>query len=158
MKAATVHEIKQELTTRSQNELVSLCLHLAKFKKENKELLTYLLYEASNESSYVESIKLEMEEQFETINKSSYYFIKKSVRKILRITKKYIRYSKKTETQIELIIYFCTKLKEMSPSIKNNQPLLNLYKRELSATNKAIGTLHEDLQYDYEMKMEGLKI
>ena len=49
MKTATVTELKKELKTRSQSDLVELCLKLSKFKKENKELLTYLLYEADNE-------------------------------------------------------------------------------------------------------------
>ena len=40
MKAATIHEIKQELVTLKPAALSELCLRLAKFKKENKELLT----------------------------------------------------------------------------------------------------------------------
>ncbi len=78
MKSATVSEIKKELKTRSQTELVELCLHLSKFKKENKELLTYLLYEADDEAAYIENIKIEIDEQFEAINTSSFYFVKKA--------------------------------------------------------------------------------
>ena len=48
MKAAKVSEIKKDLKRKTQPELLDLCLHLAKFKKENKELLTYLLYEADD--------------------------------------------------------------------------------------------------------------
>ncbi len=50
MKAATVKQIKDELKHHSQEELIDLCLHLSKFKKENKELLSYLLYDANNET------------------------------------------------------------------------------------------------------------
>ena len=50
MKTATVREIKLELKDKSSDELVELCLMLSKFKKENKELLTYLLYEKHNEA------------------------------------------------------------------------------------------------------------
>ena len=42
MKAATVKEIKTELENLSPAALLPLTLRLAKFKKENKELLTYL--------------------------------------------------------------------------------------------------------------------
>ncbi len=153
MKAATVWELKQELNNRSQIELVELCLRLSKFKKENKELLTYLLYEASNETDYIESVKIEIEHEFELINKTSYYFIKKSVRKILRNTKKYIRYSKKKETEVELLIYFCNELKKMRPSIENNVTLNNLFNRQIEAIKKAMSFLHEDLQYDYEIEL-----
>ena len=156
MKSATVSEIKKELGTRSQKELTELCLHLAKFKKENKELLTYLLYEADDEASYIENVKIEIDEEFDAINTNSYYFIKKSIRKILRATKKYIRYSKQKETQAALLLYFCLKLKNFRPSINKNITLLNLYQRELQGVKKVIGTLHEDLQYDYQSSLDEL--
>jgi len=153
MKTATVKELKQELNTRSHKELLELCLRLSRFKKENKELLTYLLFEADDETAFVEGVKREIELEFKGINTSSYYFMKKSVRKILRNTKKYIRYSKKKETEVELLIYFCAELIKMKPSINNNTVLNNLYKRQIASIKKAIATLHEDLQYDYEIEL-----
>ncbi|MGI9542491.1 MAG: hypothetical protein ACR2MX_04480 [Cyclobacteriaceae bacterium] len=156
MKAASVREIKQELSNRSADELLELCLRLSKFKKENKELLTYLLYEASNEAAYVENIKDEMALEFERINRKSYYFIKKSVRKILRNVKKYIRYSKKKETEVELLIYFCSELKRMSPSMEQNTTLHNIFQRQIRSVSKTISYLHEDLRYDYEMELNAL--
>ena len=99
MNTATVSTLKKELAHQSQTQLMELCLRLAKFKKENKELLTYLLFEAHSEDAYVEGIKEQIDEGFEAINVSSYYYIKKSVRKILVSTKKHIRYSKKKETE-----------------------------------------------------------
>ena len=157
MKAATVNEIKLELSNRSKNDLLKLCLHLAKFKKENKELLTYLLYEAPDEQAYIESIKSEIEQEFLLINRNSYYYIKKSVRKILRSVKKYIRYSKKKETEVELLIYFCSQLKQMSPAMENNTALLNLFNRQIEVIKKAISHLHEDLQFDYNYELEKIK-
>ena len=88
MKAVSVVTIKKELKHRSSEELTELCLRLSKFKKENKELLTYLLFESHDESGYIETVKAEIDEQFEGINTNSYFYIKKSVRKILRNIKK----------------------------------------------------------------------
>jgi len=156
MKAVTVKELKIELSERSQSELIELCLRLSRFKKENKELLTYLLFESSNESGYIESVKIEIDNQFELINTKTYYFIKKSVRKILRIIKKYIRYSKNKETEIELILYFCKKLQQFKPSIKGNTVLHNIYLREIAGVRKKMKLLHEDLQYDYEIELKKL--
>ena len=156
MKAATISQLKQELSNRPPGELVELCLRLSKFKKENKELLTYLLYEASNEAAYIENVKREIDIQFEQINTASYYYIKKSVRKILRLTKKYIRYSKKKETEADLLIYFCYKLINFSPSIQDSLPLRNLLNRQIAAIRKAISSLHPDLQYDYETELNEL--
>lgn len=156
MKTATVRELNQELGNRSLDELVELCLQLSKFKKENKELLTYLLYEVSNEAAYIENIKNEVAEQFELINRKSYYYIKKSVRKILRLIRKYIRYSKNKETEIELLIYFCSELKSMHPSFNNNVTLQNIYIRQIEIIKKSITTLHEDLQYDYLAELNAI--
>ncbi len=156
MKSTTLKNLKDELQHRSQSELLELCLRLARFKKENKELLTYLLFEASDESRYIESVKQGIDEQFENINKKSYYFIRKSVRKILTTTKKFIRYSKKKETEVELLLYFCYKLKHFKPSIKRSAQLLNSYNRQLLLVKKIVATLHEDLQYDYQLEIEEL--
>lgn len=153
MKTATIQQLKQELKNQSPKELVELCLRLSKFKKENKELLTYLLYEAFDEATYIANVKIEMDEQFQQINTSSYYYIKKSVRKILRDTKKFIRYSKKKETEVELLIYFCYRLKNLSPPIEKSTALQNILLRQIDATRKAISYLHEDLQYDYENEL-----
>ncbi len=156
MKAATVKELKTELTHQSQAQLMELCLQLSKFKKENKELLTYLLYEAENEAGYIESVKNEIDEQFEIINTSSYFYIKKSVRKILRMVKKYVRYSKQKETEVELLLHFCSVLKNMQPSIHRNTTLTNILNRQITLIKKTVASLHEDLQYDYNLELEEL--
>lgn len=153
MKAATVKELKNELGTRSHKELLEICLRLSRFKKENKELLTYLLFEAFDETAYVVSVKKEMDEQFEQINRKSYFYIRKSVRKILSSTKKFARYSQKKETEVDLLIYFCMKLKNFKPSIHRSPALQNIFIRQVELIKKTISQLHEDLQFDYESDM-----
>lgn len=157
MKAVTVKQLKTELNNRSHSEILELCLLLSKFKKENKELLTYHLFESSYEEGYIETVKLEIDEQFDLINTKTYYFIKKSVRKILRSIKKYIRYSKKKETEIELLLYFCKKLKNFKPSINRNTVLQNILNREIHSVEKKMLFLHEDLQFDYNLELEKLR-
>lgn len=158
MKAASVSEIKKDLSTLSQKEVIDLCLRLARFKKENKELLTYLLYESSNEDSYIASIKDEVDEMFMEINYSNMYFAKKSFRKILRTINKYTRYTDVKNTEIELLIYYCSKLKESKLSIKKSTQMMNLYQRQLDKINKVVKTLHEDLQYDYKEAIDALEL
>ena len=155
MKTATVTQIKKELAHQSQSELIALCLRLSKFKKENKELLTYLLFE-TNEADYISAVKEDMVQQFSEINTNSYFYIKKSVRKILRLTKKHIRYTLNKETEIELLLYFCHLLKEMKPSMTRNVSLQNIYDRQIVLIKKTIAKLHEDLQYDYKLELENL--
>lgn len=156
MKAVSVVTIRKELKHKSNEELAQLCLRLSRFKKENKELLTYLLFEADSEAGYIDTVKAEIDEQFELINTDSFFYIKKSVRKILRNTKKYIRYSLNKETEVELLLYFCKKLKAMKPSISRNTTLTNIYDRNIEAITKKVLALHEDLQYDYTTELEDM--
>ena len=156
MKAATVVQLKKELETLDSEQLKTLCLRLARFKLENKELLTYLLFESENESYYIEGIKETADLLFEEINTKSYFYIKKSVRKILRMLKKHARYSNKKETEIELLLYYCYKLKTFKPSISNNVTLTNIYLRQVDSIEKKIIKLHEDLQYDFNIQLKDI--
>jgi hypothetical protein len=156
MKPVTIKKIKDELHYKSSQELIELCLKLSKFKKENKELLSYLLFDAEDEETYINSVNEYITLLFADINTKSFFYIRKSVRKILKLTKKYIRYSKKKETEVELLLHFCKELKEISPSISKSPRLLNVYNRQLILIKKAIATLHEDLQYDYQLEFDQL--
>jgi hypothetical protein len=157
MKAASIHELKQELSNVSSEKLVELCLRLARFKKENKELLTYLLFEAHDELAYISSIKKEIEQHFTDVHPTNLYLSKKTIRKILRICNKYARYSGSKVVEIEVLIYFCNTLKKSGVPFQNSPVLLNLYNNQLKKINGIINTLHEDLQYDYTKAMTELK-
>ncbi len=157
MKAASVKEIKSALENLPAQEILPLTLRLAKFKKENKELLTYLLFDASDERAYVQSVKEAVDELFEEINHSNLYYVKKTLRKILRLISRYARYSDETQTGVELLIHFCRKVKEAGIPIKKSTALVNLYAGQLKKINKEIKTMHEDLQYDYLKELEDLQ-
>jgi DNA polymerase III gamma/tau subunit len=154
MQAATISLLKKALKDQDQQELIELCLRLAKYKKESKELLSYLLFDAEDPDSYVNAIKLEMDDAFEEINTSSYYFIKKSLRKILRELKKHIRFTLSKKVEVELLMYWCQKVHHMTPQYTGSYALENLYDRQLTLTRKALATLDEDLQFDYEEEIK----
>jgi len=157
MKAASLRELKSELMHAQKEDLLSLCLQLAKFKKENKELLTYLLFEANDQDSFVFAIQQEIDDQFEAINTKSYFYMKKTIRKVLKGVKTNIRYAKNKETEVVLLLYFCEKLQALRPSIQYNLLLRNLYYRELVSIEKKISALHEDLQHDFKIELEELQ-
>lgn len=158
MKAFTLHEIKHELSSLNPAELHALCIRLARYKKENKELLSYLLFEAHDEQAYMQGIRLEMDQLFEDINSSNLYLVKKSLRKILRLVNKYSKYSGQATTHIELLIYYCSKIKASGFAIEKSPVLLNLYRNQLSKINKLLSGLHEDLQYDYSRMLDELEL
>ena len=156
MKTASIKELKEELKFQSPTQLMELCLRLSKFKKENKQLLTYLLFESSNEVAYIDAVKQEIDIEFEQINRDSVYYIKKSVRKILKHTKTHIRYSKKKETEVELLIHYCRKLKKINSDVPYNITLENILERQITLIKKVMQSLHEDLRFDYKTELEEL--
>ena len=156
MKAATVKEIKSALEDLPPHELLPVVLRLVRFKKENKELLTYILFEANDERGYVSSVKAAVDELFEEINHTNLYFVKKTLRKILRMIGRYARYSDETQTGVELLIYFCRKIKDSGIPLNKSTALMNLYAAQLKKIRKEISSMHEDLQYDYLKEMEKL--
>jgi hypothetical protein len=158
MKSATLNEIKKQLQFLPPSDLVALCLRLGRFKKDNKELLTYLLFDVANESEYIAEIKVEMDLQFQTMNSETYHWAKKRVRKILRMVTKQIRYSGNPQTAVELTIYFCEKLKSSGLLDDESQALINLYQNQVKKVNAWIASMEEDLQYAYKKLLVPLKL
>ncbi len=158
MKASSISILKKELITLPAGDVVDLCMKLAKYKKENKELLSYLLFDANNELEYIRSVKEEISQQFTEINTSQLYFAKKSIRKILKTTAKYIKYSGHKQTEVELLIFFCSKLKASGIPVKASNSLSNLYINQVRKIHQAINSLHEDLQHDYRLELTALNI
>lgn len=157
MEIASIKELRKSLSEKTPKELLELCLQMAKYKKENKEYLTYLIYEAPNEAAYVEGVKRLLASEFEDLDRSSFYRLKKGVRKALRLCIKYIRYSKNKATEAELRLTFCKELVQMRPSIKRSTILKNIYYQQRKMTLKAVDKLHEDLQFDYEEELRELE-
>ena len=149
MKTASLAEIKQELQNLTAKEITDLCLRLARFKKDNKELLTYLLFEAHNAEAYSGQVKEMIDENFHDVNTSNLYLAKKTLRKILRLVNKHIKYVGSKQTEVELLIHFCLVLKASGIRIQNSKTLMNMYAQQLKKIKAALPLLHEDVQYDF---------
>lgn len=156
METASVARIKKDLKYLQPEIMQEMMIRLIKYKKDNKELLSYLLYEASDEQEYIRQVKEEIDFQFLSLNRSRIYLAKKTLRKALKTTQKYIRYSGQKETEIELLIYFCKKMKGSGLNYKASRVVFNLYINQVKRIQKVISTLHEDLQFDYRDELENL--
>ena len=151
MEAATIAEFKKELKHLDAAALREVVLTLARYKKENKELLTYLLFESFDEQAFIDQINTEVDVMFADINTTSYYYMKKSVRKIIRHIRKHIRYSKQPETEAALWQYFLNKMTQMRPTFQKDKVLINIYERQHQAFVKALDKMHPDQRADFEM-------
>jgi hypothetical protein len=154
MKTLSLSSLKNELAAMPQAELVKVCIQLAKYKKENKELLGYLLFDSNYEPDYINRVREEIDLMFAGINKSTIYFAKKSIRKILRYTNKYIRYSGQKRTEVELRIHFCVSLMQSGIPVATIAALNNILQGQMVKIDKAIAALHEDLQHDYREEIK----
>lgn len=158
MKPASVNEIKQRLRETDKKELIEICQRLARFKKENKELLTYLLFEENDLPNYIQNVKEEIDEGFAQINTSSVYFAKKTIRKVLRLANKHIRYTTNKAAEADILLHYLTNFKGLNLTWQKSTALTNLYKSQLRKIENAIAGMHEDLQYDYRRSLDRLKL
>jgi len=156
MRTIPLSTLKKELALRSTKELADICIRLAKYKKENKELLTYILFDSLDEAAYIIEAKKEIDEIFEAMNQRAMFLIKKTLRKIQKRIKAYAKYSGKKETEVELSMYFCSILKSSGLVSRWNNALLPFFEREINRIETAIAALHEDLQYDYLQELKVL--
>ncbi len=157
MKVSSISELKKELNELPQKQLVEICLSIAKYKKDNKEFLDYLLFQAHDKQSFITAVKEEIDFNFEDLkSQTNLYYTKKSLRKILRLISKYCKYIGDKAAAAELHIYFCQKIKEAKIPIHKSQLLVNMYDQQLKKIDTLIGSLHEDLRADFWKDIEGL--
>lgn len=155
MKAASTKQIKEELKNLSQKEVVELCLKLVRFKKENKELLSYLLFDSGNRQGYADIIKQEINEAF-TLLPSNRYLRKKGLSNLLKNITKYSRYMGEKEAEAELRLHFCRTMKLYGMASHKHQATMNTYTMQLDKVQSLIHDLHEDAQYDIQKELNEL--
>jgi hypothetical protein len=143
-----LQDIKKEVQHLPAVQLAELCLRLARYKKENKELLAYILFEADNEAAFIEKIKAETGFMFSQLPSRS-YDAAKSLRKILRLLTKYTKFMGSKEAEIDLLLSFCNNYVDYIDRKISYKPLRMILSRQLLKIRTLIGKLHEDLQYDY---------
>lgn len=143
-----LQQIKKEVQHLSQEQLAELCLRLVRYKKENKELLAYLLFEANNESDFIESIKAEAGFMFSQLPAQS-YFTAKGLRKILKMLTKYTKFIGSKPAEIDLLLNFCQNYLQYIGRQTSYKPIRLILTRQVDKIKTSIGKLHEDLQFDY---------
>lgn len=153
MKPEKLSDLKKILAGLSAAELTEICLRLAKYKKENKELLTYLLFDVQEPMKYAEDVKGFLIADFENMQKH-YFYTTKSLRKIIRLMNRYAKYTGSKQVEIELAIWFCTNFLIYVDLKTSHKPLQALLNRQIEKIIKLIDKLHEDLQFDYQKEFE----
>jgi hypothetical protein len=157
MKAASLVQLRKELETCTPKRVIEVALKLAKFKVENKEFLSYMLFDSDDRDNYVREIKGEVRSMIDGISRYHAFAAKKSIRKILRLIARYAKYTGTKETEVTLLIYFCNEMVMSGLSFRNNKAIIHIYTKQVEKIEKLIPSLEEDLQYDYQEQVQLLK-
>lgn len=155
MNPASIDDIKKELKELPPKKVLDLTLRLARFKKENKELLTYILFESHDEAGYITSLETDMDEQFAIVDPSPVSKAKKHYRIILRGINRQIKYIGSKCAAVELLLYFSMKLKEQESSL--HPKLQTIFLQQLTKAEKLLPVIEEDLQFDFRQKIKSLR-
>ena len=154
MRSASVKEIRDELAALPHKELMALLQRLARFKKENKELMTFLLFESQDLDGYLSTVRQEMLEGMLDIRPRQSWLAKKTIRKTLRIAMKHIRLSASRQVEADLLLHFLRLVIDSGIDLGSNPVVLNLCHTQLRKIDAAIEAMHEDLQFEYRMESE----
>lgn len=156
MQIPCLAQLKKELKYLQEQELIDLITDLSKFSRDNKSYLFFKLSEKDNPGLYLEMVQEELEMDFQTARGDHSYYAKKSAQKLRRKMNKLLKLSKVKTDQIEVLLFFCEKLREYGFMRHRNQVLDNIYQMQLGKAVKLISGLHEDLQFDYEGRVDDL--
>lgn len=152
MKAATISQLKKELVKLDHDELLDACVRMAKFKVESKELLTYLLLRADDELGYANDLCDEIDQHLHASGRIH----KKTLRKVVRWMDKSLRFSGDKETELQVRIHFCRRIRDKKISFGSCRVSENMYATQLKKIDKVIDKVHPDLQFDFKQQMSGL--
>lgn len=151
MKPATIGELKKALAPLPKDELLDACLRLARFKVDNKELLTYLLLKSDNEAGYVDEVCTEIDESLPHADSVH----KKTLRKIIRTMDKRIRYSGNKETELQVRIHLCREIVDRNIRFGRCRVSANMYLGQIKKIEATLEKIHPDLQYDFRVQLAG---
>lgn len=157
MEIPSLANLKKDLSYLSEKDLIMLITDLAKFSRDNKAFLYFKLNERDQPNLFVDSVKEELDEAFQTANTKNYHLAKKAAQGIRRKLNKALKLNKNKADQAELILYFCEMMKKYSYLSFRHPVITNLYEVQIGKAKKLISTLHEDLQSDFDYRLEELE-
>lgn len=157
MKPEKLTIIKKELNGLSVEQLTEICLRLSKYKKDNKELLNYLLFDANDPLGYAEQVKVYLDEEFKILPKH-YYQSSKTLRKILRLMNRHAKYTASRQVEMEMLLWFCNNFLKYADTSTSHKPLQAIFIRQLEKIKGLLPKLHEDLQFDYTQEFDALLV
>ena len=158
MEIPSLADLKRELSTKTEKELVKLLSDLANFNRDNKSFLYFKMYENESPGLFLSLVQEEIDQAFAMSSSSNYHLAKKSAQSIRKKLNKNLKLTKNKADQAEAILYFCEHLKKYGYLDFRHPVIDNLYRMQLGKAQKLISSLHEDLQSDFNYRIEELNL
>ncbi|MFM7709422.1 MAG: hypothetical protein ACKO5C_00765 [Ferruginibacter sp.] len=151
-----VQELRKRTADLQTSELIQLLSRLMRFKRENKELVAYELFVRDQPEVWFSEIRESFNSELETMNTSHPYFMKKTMRKLIRRAKTYARYAGDPAIESELFCGLLEVFNEHHLHVHPSDIVRKIYYDTFTRLEKNISKLHEDLQYDFERRLADL--
>ena len=149
----SLQEQKKELQQLSKTELEAICLRFARFKKENKELLEFVLFHQGDPQAYADALKKDLEEVFKSLTGANYADAKK-LRKITKALNKHSKYMQNPALEADLWIWFCYAYCDSMAAKSTAQVIRNFFVKAVLKVEKIQSKVHEDLAFDIAQELE----
>jgi len=156
MKPATLVQIRKELETISPQRLMALTLRLIKLKSENKEFVSYLLFDEDQLSEYLADLKFEISEVLDCASFSQSLIAKKALRKCQKSITKHARYMGSKDAEAELYMFMIRKIHEKGINKYTHRTIQIIYLRCIERVKKLLPNIHDDLRGDFEIEIQNL--
>ncbi len=153
MKPATLVQIRKELETISPQRLMALTLRLIKFKTENKEFVSYLLFDEDQLSEYLADLKFEISAMLDDVTFTKPLIAKKTLRKCQKTITKHAKYMGSKDAEAELYIFIIRKIHEKGINKYTNRTIQIIYLRLIEKVKKLLPNIHNDLRIDFEKEI-----
>lgn len=157
MKPADSKDIKAALTKLESATLREIILRLARLKKENKELLTYILFDAADKEGYVAEINHYVTQQMGEVNVKSAHFARKSLRRILKTAWRLVKYSGDAECVIQVNLHLLEEMNKSKIPFGKSTALENIRSQVKAAIEKNLKLVHADLAHDFKRQLQKME-
>ncbi|TAF47108.1 MAG: hypothetical protein EAZ51_07060 [Sphingobacteriales bacterium] len=144
---------KKEIAKLDKQTLANICIRLAKYKSENKELLNYLLFYSYDNQPYIDTLKLDITKAFGFTTQNE-YTISRLLKNLLTHLNKHLKFIADKNLEAEILLAFCNAFIEKIDMRGSYIPLVQVLYRQLVKICKVVEKLDEDLQFDYQIQID----
>ncbi len=155
MEKVSLSDIRKELSFVSREELIGICLRMARLKKENKEHLAYLLF-SKDEAVFIAEINEEITSGMHDLKHINTFQAKKVLQKTLRTITKNKKFCLSKVYEMEVMLHFVREMEQKKVPYSSSAYLFQFYAKQVIKLGKILPGLDEDLQTDYQSEVEEL--